>query len=138
MAGLKKFLRKRGGKKGSASQEDVRSNADSELAFGYTISKEKDLPKLHKAVWNRDATKVKQLSKKADLNQFDKENRLEILQSIFVYPVPQKLIQCTCVIVALVTASYSCFKDGLALPEACTLYAHCRRCLYIDGLVYRK
>ncbi|XP_028398010.1 ankyrin repeat domain-containing protein 36A-like isoform X2 [Dendronephthya gigantea] len=75
MAGLKKFLKKHGGKKGSASKEDVRSNADNELAFGYVIAKEKDLPKLHKAVWGRDTTKVKQLCKKADINQFDKENR---------------------------------------------------------------
>ena len=76
MAGLKKFIKKRSGKKASGSKEDVRSNADSELAFGYIIAKDKDLPKLHKAVWNRDATKVKQLCKKADINQFDKENRL--------------------------------------------------------------
>ena len=75
MAGLKKFLKKHGGKKGSGSKEDVRSNGDGEVAFGYVIAKEKDLPKLHKAVWNRDATKVKQLCKKADINQFDKENR---------------------------------------------------------------
>ncbi len=84
MAGLKKFLKKHGGKKGSASKEDVRSNADGELAFGYVIAKEKDLPKLHKAVWNRDAAKVKQLCKKADINQFDKENRLGIQQNIVI------------------------------------------------------
>jgi hypothetical protein len=83
MAGLKKFIKKHGGKKSSASKEDLRSNADSDLAFGYVIAKEKDLPKLHKAVWNRDATKVKQLCKKSDINQFDKENRLGNIAKYF-------------------------------------------------------
>ncbi|KAL3853514.1 hypothetical protein ACJMK2_017049 [Sinanodonta woodiana] len=36
--------------------------------------REKDLPKLHKAVWNGDLAKVKQLAKK-DHNALDKENR---------------------------------------------------------------
>ena len=105
MAGLRKFIKKHGGKKGSASKEDLRSNADSELAFGYVIGKEKDLPKLHKAVWNRDTTKVKQLCKKADINQFDKENRLAIYQ-IFLYISNMQAL------VALVTASRGKFENS--------------------------
>lgn len=75
MAGLKKLLKRHGGKKSSASKEDVGSAVDGAEVFGYVIAKEKDLPKLHKAVWNGDAAKVKQLCKKGDINQFDKENR---------------------------------------------------------------
>lgn len=40
---------------------------------GYEV-KEKDLPKLHKAVWSEDLMKVKSLVKK-DVNALDKENR---------------------------------------------------------------
>ncbi len=40
---------------------------------GYDV-KEKDLGKLHKAVWNADLNKVKQLAKK-DASPLDKENR---------------------------------------------------------------
>lgn len=76
MAGLKKLLKRHGGKKSSASKEDVRSVADGgEVALGYVITKDKDLPKLHKAIWHGDVAKVKQLCKKSDINQFDKENR---------------------------------------------------------------
>ena len=74
MAGIRKFFKKSGRKKGS-SKEDLHSDAGSEYAFGYVIGKDKDFPKLHKAVWNRDTAKVKQLCKKFDINQFDKENR---------------------------------------------------------------
>ncbi|XP_046840325.1 ankyrin repeat domain-containing protein 7-like isoform X1 [Xenia sp. Carnegie-2017] len=74
MAGIRKFFKKSGRKKG-LSKEDLHSDAGSEYAFGYVIGKDKDFPKLHKAVWNRDTAKVKQLCKKFDINQFDKENR---------------------------------------------------------------
>ena len=80
MSGLKKFLKRKGQKsKLSLSTEnvsDTASAADGEMAsVGYFIAKEKDLPKLHKAVWNRDLGKVKQFAKKGDINQLDKENR---------------------------------------------------------------
>ena len=42
------------------------------------IAKEKDLPKLHRAVWKGDLMKVKQLTKNAkerELNARDKEDR---------------------------------------------------------------
>jgi hypothetical protein len=45
------------------------------LNIGYEV-REKDLPKLHKAVWNEDLGKVKSLVKK-DVNGLDKENRYE-------------------------------------------------------------
>ena len=45
---------------------------------GYDV-KEKDLPKLHKAVWNEDLVKVKSLVKK-DVNALDKENRYNDVQ----------------------------------------------------------
>jgi hypothetical protein len=48
---------------------------------GYSAVKEKDLPKLHKAAWNGDLPKIRQLVNKSgkkgeDLNQLDKQNRL--------------------------------------------------------------
>lgn len=64
MSGFKKlFKRKSPGAKNALS------------TAGYSIAKDKDLPKLHKAVWTGDLTKVKQLAKKGDLNQLDRENR---------------------------------------------------------------
>ena len=49
---------------------------DAEFALpGYSL-KEKDLPKLHKSAWNGDLVKLQQLSKKGEVNQLDKENRL--------------------------------------------------------------
>lgn len=78
MSGLKKLLRRKDNKaKNAASSEDL-SQSTLEMAAGaagYFIAKEKDLPKLHKAVWSKDMTKLKQLIKKADINQLDKENR---------------------------------------------------------------
>ncbi|KAM9854819.1 ankyrin repeat domain-containing protein 26 [Aulostomus maculatus] len=44
------------------------------LSAGYEL-KEKDLGKVHKAAWLGDLAKLKQLAKKNDLNQLDKENR---------------------------------------------------------------
>ena len=49
-----------------------------EVQDAYVIAKEKDLPKLHRAVWKGDLTKVKQLTKNAkerELNARDKEER---------------------------------------------------------------
>lgn len=73
MAGFKKlFKRKSPGAKNALSTEDL---SDAGSTAGYSISKDKDLPKLHKAVWTGDLTKVKQLAKKGDVNQLDRENR---------------------------------------------------------------
>lgn len=46
----------------------------SALSAGYDV-KEKDLGKVHKTALNGDLTKLKQLAKKNDINQLDKENR---------------------------------------------------------------
>jgi len=78
MSGLKKLLKRKDNKsKQAASTEDL-SQSGHEMAggaAGYFIAKEKDLPKLHKAVWTKDMAKLKQLIKKVDINQLDKENR---------------------------------------------------------------
>ena len=74
MSGFKKLFKKKGsGSKNAPSTEDL-SEAGSAVS-GYSITKDKDLPKLHKAVWTGDLTKVKQLTKKGDINQLDRENR---------------------------------------------------------------
>lgn len=74
MSGFKKlFKKKSAGAKNALSTEDLSDAAS--MASGYSITKDKDLPKLHKAVWTGDLTKVKQLSKKGDINQLDRENR---------------------------------------------------------------
>ncbi|XP_027038331.1 trichohyalin-like [Pocillopora damicornis] len=74
MSGFKKFFKKKSpSAKNTLSTEDLSDAAS--IASGYSISKDKDLPKLHKAVWSGDLTKVKQLAKKGDVNQLDKENR---------------------------------------------------------------
>ncbi|XP_061576833.1 ankyrin repeat domain-containing protein 26-like isoform X3 [Cololabis saira] len=44
------------------------------LSAGYDL-KEKDLSKVHKAAYQGDLAKLKQLAKKNDINQVDKENR---------------------------------------------------------------
>lgn len=49
-------------------------DSGSALSAGYEL-KEKDLGKVHKAALNGDLTKLKQLAKKNDINQLDKENR---------------------------------------------------------------
>lgn len=88
MSGLRKLLRRKGGKsKQNLSTEDVTdgtSLAGSEVSnAGYVIGKEKDLPKLHKATWSGDLGKVKQLTKKGDINQLDKENRFVASELFF-------------------------------------------------------
>ncbi|KAG9332294.1 hypothetical protein JZ751_015395 [Albula glossodonta] len=50
------------------------SDTGSVLSVGYEI-KEKDLSKVHKAASSGDLAKLKQLAKKNDLSQLDKENR---------------------------------------------------------------
>ncbi|XP_061106944.1 ankyrin repeat domain-containing protein 26 isoform X5 [Conger conger] len=50
------------------------SDTGSVLSVGYEI-KEKDLSKVHKAASSGDLCKLKQLAKKNDLSQLDKENR---------------------------------------------------------------
>ena len=82
MSGLKKLLKRKGGKsKQTLSVEDLSERGSlagsvGEESGAYFVAREKDLPKLHKAVWSGDVVKVTQVvSKKADINQFDKENR---------------------------------------------------------------
>lgn len=78
MSQLKKLL---GIKKKSRSIEHVAGvDLEDGAGAGYATVKEKDLPKLHKAAWNGDLAKVKQLVNKTgrkaeDLNQLDKRNR---------------------------------------------------------------
>ncbi|XP_028813701.1 ankyrin repeat domain-containing protein 26 isoform X10 [Denticeps clupeoides] len=50
------------------------SDTGSVLSVGYDL-KEKDLGKVHKAASTGDVAKLRQLAKKNDLNQLDKENR---------------------------------------------------------------
>ncbi|KAL1247103.1 hypothetical protein QQF64_022479 [Cirrhinus molitorella] len=57
-------------KKGSPSP----SETGSVLSASYDV-KEKDLGKVHKAAFSGDVAKLRQLAKKNDLNQLDKENR---------------------------------------------------------------
>lgn len=74
MSGLKKFFKKKSpSSKNTLSTEDLSDAAS--IASGYSISKDKDLPKLHKAVLSGDLSKLKQLVKKGDINQLDRENR---------------------------------------------------------------
>ncbi|XP_062848878.1 ankyrin repeat domain-containing protein 26 isoform X2 [Trichomycterus rosablanca] len=60
----------------SKKQKDSPSTSEtgSALSAGYAL-KEKDLSKVHKAAFTGDVAKLKQLAKKNDLNQLDKENR---------------------------------------------------------------
>ncbi|XP_067235689.1 ankyrin repeat domain-containing protein 26 isoform X8 [Chanodichthys erythropterus] len=57
-------------KKGSPSPSETASV----LSASYDV-KEKDLGKVHKAAFSGDVAKLRQLAKKNDLNQLDKENR---------------------------------------------------------------
>ena len=76
---MKKFFGKLGKKSSTAKPTPPPSpnlgacGGTSSKNFGYEV-REKDLPKLHKAVWNEDSMKVKSLVKK-DVNALDKENR---------------------------------------------------------------
>ncbi|XP_071153632.1 ankyrin repeat domain-containing protein 36A-like isoform X35 [Mytilus edulis] len=80
---MKKFFGKLGKKKGEPGRPTPPPSpnlsnlgaigAAGGFYVGYEV-REKDLPKLHKAVWNDDLVKVKSLVKK-DVNGLDKENR---------------------------------------------------------------
>ncbi|XP_064633514.1 ankyrin repeat domain-containing protein 26-like isoform X4 [Lineus longissimus] len=72
---MKKFLKIGKSKKSNASDTASVGSAagGSSITVGYDL-REKDLPKLHKAAWTGDLSKVKQLAKK-DASPLDKENR---------------------------------------------------------------
>eukprot|EP00057_Strongylocentrotus_purpuratus_P004072 XP_003727953.1 PREDICTED: trichohyalin isoform X1 [Strongylocentrotus purpuratus] len=76
---MKKFLKGNKSKTtapaaAAASAGQPQSGGHGAEAPGYVV-KEKDLSKLHKAAWTGDTIKVKQLTKKGDVNTLDKENR---------------------------------------------------------------
>lgn len=84
MFGFKKLFRKKGlSIKNVLFMEDV-SEVGS-ILFGYFIVKDKDLLKFYKVVWIGDLVKVKQIVKKGDINQFDRENRQFIRLISFIY-----------------------------------------------------
>ncbi|XP_018108058.1 ankyrin repeat domain-containing protein 26 isoform X3 [Xenopus laevis] len=62
------------GKKKKRDPSPNTSDAGSVLSLGYEL-KDKDLSKLHRAASTGDVSKIKQLIKKQDTNQLDKENR---------------------------------------------------------------
>ncbi|XP_023202649.1 ankyrin repeat domain-containing protein 26-like isoform X1 [Xiphophorus maculatus] len=66
---MKKLLSFTKKKKSCGTSDNV-----SALSDGYDL-KDKDLGKIHKAVFQGDLAKVKPLAKKSDINQLDKENR---------------------------------------------------------------
>lgn len=68
---MKKFFQSKTNKKGGNGLE--RSISSNSMDSSYGTIKEKDLPRLHKAVWTRDMEKVKEFIK--DVNVKDKENR---------------------------------------------------------------
>ena len=76
---MKKFFRIGSGRKKSADASSVGKGSTRSLnqgqgdSIGYEV-REKDLGKLHKAAWNGDVAKIKQLAKK-DANSLDKEKR---------------------------------------------------------------
>lgn len=67
---MKKFLSFTKKKKHASGTPDN----GSALSVGYEL-KDKDLGKVHKAASVGDLAKLKQLAKKNDINQLDKENR---------------------------------------------------------------
>ena len=60
-------------------------DSGSVLSLGYEL-KEKDLGKVHKAAWTGDVAKLRQLAKKNDVNQLDKENRYVGLKQLLSHP----------------------------------------------------
>ena len=88
---LTKLLKLSGKKKGDGDNASISSKASiqapSELSaiqiFSYTIKKDKDLPKLHKASWQGNVIKVKELakpsSKPGTINEQDKKNRYQTI-----------------------------------------------------------
>nr|XP_054752318.1 myosin-2 heavy chain-like isoform X2 [Lytechinus pictus] len=72
---MKKFLKGSKSKTTAPAASAKQSGAEQAAeAPGYVV-KEKDLSKLHKAAWTGDTIKIKQLTKKGDVNVLDKENR---------------------------------------------------------------
>ena len=57
------------------ANSDAGSLASGRSASGYEVASKKDLPKLHNAAREGNLTKLKNLLKKSDVNQLDKENR---------------------------------------------------------------
>ena len=80
---LTKLLKLSGKKKGDGDNTSISSKASiqgtSEVSaiqiFSYTIKKDKDLPKLHKAAWQGNIIKVKELAKPSTVNVPDKKSR---------------------------------------------------------------
>ena len=80
---LTKLLKLSGKKKGDGDNTSIASKASiqgpSEVSaiqiFSYTIKKDKDLPKLHKAAWQGNIIKVKDLAKPSAVNVADKKSR---------------------------------------------------------------
>ena len=78
-----KLLKLSGKKKGDGDASSISSKASvqglSEVTtiqiFSYTIKKDKDLPKLHKAAWHGNIIKVKELAKPSTVNVLDKQSR---------------------------------------------------------------
>eukprot|EP00795_Rhopilema_esculentum_P002426 gene2426-18079_t len=80
MSALKKFLPGRKKKKKSTTASIQSATSEQNITDighvpGYHNVKEKDLPKLHKAAWIGDLSKIKQLVKKGDVNLMDKHHR---------------------------------------------------------------
>ena len=80
---LTKLLKFSGKKKGDGDTASISSKASiqgaSEVSaiqtFSYSIKKDKDLPKLHKAAWQGNIGKVKELAKPSTVNAPDKKSR---------------------------------------------------------------
>lgn len=90
MSAFKKFLpgKKKSKKSSTASMKSATSEpniAEGGNEPGYRNVKEKDLPKLHKAAWLGDMSKLKQLVKKGDVNQMDKHHRYLLKSAVLFY-----------------------------------------------------
>ena len=72
---MKKLFSKFGSKKGADGKSLSKASSDftENVGPGYSV-RTKDLGKLHKAAWDGDLAKVKQLAKK-DASPLDKEKR---------------------------------------------------------------
>ena len=81
-------LLKKSKKKGDVDTASISSKASVQPTcegsavhiYSYTIHKDKDLPKLHKAAWRGDTSKIKDLAKPSSVNALDKQSRYEITQ----------------------------------------------------------
>ena len=86
-----------------------------EVQDAYVITKEKDLPKLHRAAWKGDLAKVKQMTKnikKSDLNSRDKEARWGMGASLSL------CCCCWCVCVCVCAYMHIQYTPGLFLLAA--------------------